>query len=501
MRYGGEPTGASTVRSISVSGAALEEHSTVTDPHGQRRALLIGVSRYQTESLHYLHSVTQDVQLLAEVLTDSSIGHFDSMRTLLDPMHAEAKDGLTRFLHSCGSNDLALIYVSGHMNVSENGDLRILTTDSDPINAPDYALSGSSILWAMNNSPASQIVLILDGCHPRSYFGSIDIASPSVTRLSSQTRVVIAAGSKTPRWNDIEGSFGSAFARGLKTGLADIDGDGTVKVLEAYEFARAQTNRVTKPTIAMYGGGAASIVIANSARKEPPRRTTLGLAGLPPSILADMSSDVTSHRERAAWMLGGLLCSDDDHLRPQTLLALYELSSDPEEHIRALTRFRLSLGKDWPQAVTSLNEPLDWSSAFPRIQRMEIHMNDMNIVAPAGDAKGIAIGRRNRSNYYEDNSVVSLQSNDDLVEALRDLAAEVGKSDLDWEAKTEILPALAWWQKNVGAETEPPDALENASILRRAGGWVWTRFSGIIRAVPDAIVAAWVIEVISKLAH
>lgn len=194
---------------------------------------------------------------------------------------------------------------------------------------------------------------------------------------------------------------------GLSEGFADIDGDGDIKVFEAFEYVRKKlisAPQHQEPALSMFGRGAASVVLAQSARDEPRRPTTHGLTGLPEQILIDMYSASVRSREGATLALCSLYCSEDPSARSRAILALHEMAEDDEPVIRGLARLRLSGEKEWTERLKVAVRP-DWTQAALQINRLEINMThgsgDLNIVAAGHDAKGVAAGRKNRVKYKE----------------------------------------------------------------------------------------------------
>jgi hypothetical protein len=360
---------------------------------GQRRALLMGVGSYNASALPDLPRVGSDLEELAEVLGNPLVGQFEPVETLLDYTRQEGMAALSKTLGSAGPADLLLIYISGHMQVASREDLVVYTRDSVSFHEKLGGITGQELLAEIGSGQAGQIILILDGC----YSGSIHSLSRRVGDLASGNIVVIS--SAGDRGMAYSGNFSKALVEGLADGLADIDGDGDIKVFEAFEYARkklslAETRQ--EPELSMFGGGAASVILAQSTRDEPRRPTSHGLTGLPAAVLADMASASISRRERATWALGALYCSDDADERIRAILALHEMAQDDDSVVGGLARLRLC-GKremaeqlkgparlDWAQAVLQINN--NWAVTLGgNIQTQ----GSNNVVAGAG---GVSAG-------------------------------------------------------------------------------------------------------------
>jgi hypothetical protein len=178
------------------------------------------------------------------------------------------------------------------------------------------------------------------------------------------------------------------------------------------------------------------------------------------------------------------------------------MAEDPEPVIKGLARLRLSGQKEWAERLKVVVRP-DWTQAVLQISKLEINMTqgsgDLNIVAAGHDAKGVAAGRKNCVKYDEVSTARTFEDIASVQEALDRLATEISESDLPWKEKVDVLSALGWWQENIGSPNEPELATENASKLGAARDWVRDRFLGIMGAIPDALAAAWVVEVVNHI--
>ncbi len=365
----------------------------------------MGVSSYSEAALPDLPHVGNDLEELAEVFGNPLVGQFESVETLLDYSRQEGIAALSNNLKSAGPADLLLVYISGHMQVAPSEDLVICTRDSISFREDLTGLTGQELLAEVGSSQAGQIVLILDGC----YSGSIHSLSRRIGDLASGNVVVIS--SAEDKGVAYAGAFSKALVEGLTEGLADIDGDGDIKVFEAFEYARkklklAETHQ--DPALSMFGRGAASVILAQSTRDEPRRPTSHGLTGLPDVVLADMVSTSISRRERATWVLGALYCSDDSDERTRAILALHEMAEDDDPIVSGLARLRLNGKKEMAERLKGPTRQ-DWTQAVLQIATLEINMahgsGDLNFAAAGNDVVGNALG--NNIQVQGSNNVVA----------------------------------------------------------------------------------------------
>ncbi|MFF5218787.1 caspase domain-containing protein [Micromonospora sp. NPDC000442] len=130
------------------------------------RALLIGASQFSYPGLHALPAVVNNVQALADVLTDPEFGGFDETgcRVLTDPTAQQVGDAI----HAVADEalDTLVLYYSGHGVLGQRGDLFLAVGDTNP-DPRRVRYSGVPLDWfrsALAESPAQNRVLILDCC-------------------------------------------------------------------------------------------------------------------------------------------------------------------------------------------------------------------------------------------------------------------------------------------------------------------------------------------------
>src|SRR4249919_2997093 len=91
------------------------------DPKRIRRAVLIGISKYDAPELPGLQAPPKDVAALAQVLRDPECA-FDEVVELVDPEFQDMREQLEQAFISTRDGNLLLIYFSGHGKLSEIGD-------------------------------------------------------------------------------------------------------------------------------------------------------------------------------------------------------------------------------------------------------------------------------------------------------------------------------------------------------------------------------------------
>lgn len=213
-----------------------------------RYALLIGTDEYI--EFPSLNAPSKDVQALEDVLKNDAIGYFDEVKPLINQPWHTVRTEFFRFLKDKKSDDLLLIYFSGHGVLSDLGDVYLAFKDTQKDLVDGTSIDANSINNALDQCVSKRKVLILDCCHS----GAIGkdkkagVVPPLVIeptfKGNGKGRVVLTASGPTQLAADgnrvdenIELSLFTHFlVDGLKNGQADIDGDGEIALTEWYEY-------------------------------------------------------------------------------------------------------------------------------------------------------------------------------------------------------------------------------------------------------------------------
>jgi Caspase domain len=227
----------------------------------RRTALIVGNLEYQDERLSRLVSPQADVLELASVLQSAQQGQFDEVRTLFNQTHGVVTREMWRFFRSATkADDMVLLYFSGHGLLDDQGRLFLALADTETELLRATALAASQITEAMDTSRSRRQVLILDCCHSGAFERGAKAAmgqSVGTTTVfegisgayqqEGQGRVVLTATDATQfAWegDNLNGAaersvFTKHLVEGLKTGMADLNGDGWIGMDELYEYVHA----------------------------------------------------------------------------------------------------------------------------------------------------------------------------------------------------------------------------------------------------------------------
>ncbi|MGW0969943.1 caspase, EACC1-associated type [Streptomyces sp. NPDC002516] len=222
-----------------------------------RRALLIGCANYSDAGLHALRAPTQDVTELAAVLEDQSIGDFD-VEMLSDEPEYVVRRRIERYFAGAGPDDMLLLYLSGHGLRDEAGRLFFAASDTELGLLDSTAISAEYISGRMEQSFSQRIVVVLDCC----FSGAFPVGRAhksaeqiEVTALNGRGRAVLASSKATEysfeggalvKEEPVASIFTQVLVGGLRTGAADIDGDGWITVDDLYTYVHREVRNATK---------------------------------------------------------------------------------------------------------------------------------------------------------------------------------------------------------------------------------------------------------------
>ncbi len=252
----------------------------------RRRALLVASGTYADAGLARLRAPAGDVDALAGVLGDESIGGFE-VRELVDRPTDEVKRAIEGFFGEARPDDLLLLYFSGHGVLSQSRRFYFATATTTLEYLRTTAIEDGFVNGVMHDSRARTIVLILDCCHsgafgkgltPKSGL-TVDVEHRFEGRgrvtLSASTALEYAFEEEDPATgiNELAPSapgslFTSCLVDGLRSGEADVDEDGVISVDELYDYVCDRVReRSPHQTPGMAGDRRGDIVIARSPQR------------------------------------------------------------------------------------------------------------------------------------------------------------------------------------------------------------------------------------------
>jgi Caspase domain len=229
-----------------------------------RSALFVSSSRYADEQLTGLPSASVDAVEMGRLFGDPALGSF-SVTTLSDPRSQEMREALEDLFADAASDDIVVLYLSGHGMKDQNGNLFFAANDTRADRLQSTAVSAQFLCSVLNSSRAEGAVVFLDCCYGGAFArGMVPRASgdPDVGEAfaglgtGARARAVITASSaieyafEGDRLADSRAEpsvFATAMRDGIATGDADRDGDGWVGLHELFDFVRTRIQRLGKP--------------------------------------------------------------------------------------------------------------------------------------------------------------------------------------------------------------------------------------------------------------
>ncbi|MFE4828534.1 caspase domain-containing protein [Streptomyces sp. NPDC056672] len=212
-----------------------------------RFALVLGSHTFADSRLDHLRSPAYDVGELSRVLADPEIGRF-AVTSADNRTAKELRSSAEEFFGSRDRDDVLLLYYTGH-GIKEGDELFLAGSDTDLDALADTALSATVLKNLLGACRARRIVLILDCCysgafahrmvpmgeqrvHVQEFFGGSGL---TLITASTAREYAFEAG-EVAKEDPRPSVFTGELIRGLKTGAADLDGDGEITLDELYQF-------------------------------------------------------------------------------------------------------------------------------------------------------------------------------------------------------------------------------------------------------------------------
>ncbi|MBW4569031.1 MAG: GUN4 domain-containing protein [Tolypothrix carrinoi HA7290-LM1] len=227
-------------------------------------ALLIGISEYQSKPLKPLPGVVKDIEAMQRVLQDSKTGGFDEVKLLTNPDSDAMRSEIEQlFMEKCQTDDIVLLYFSGHGYRDEDGNLFFVSHNTQ-INPQGGLRIGTAVDAKfiheryMGRSKSKRQVLILDCCFSGAFAEGmsakeavvVSIKNEIEAQLGGEGRAVLT--SSTAAQVSFEDAGGGVYTRylveGIEKGAADSDNDGVITIDELHEYAKRKAQE-SKPAM------------------------------------------------------------------------------------------------------------------------------------------------------------------------------------------------------------------------------------------------------------
>ncbi|GAA3439080.1 caspase family protein [Kutzneria kofuensis] len=350
---------------------------------GARRALIVATGSYEHRGLRRLAAPAHDADALRAVLADPELGGFevDVARDL--PSH-QIQRRVADFLAGAGRDDVLLLHFSCHGLKNAAGELFLAGTDTVPNRLSATAVPARFVNDELAECRAAHVAVLLDCCFGGAFAkGTVSRAVDEVDVEQSfplrpgRSRVVITASSATEYAFEGEelaesgrlrpSLFTEAVVEGLRTGDADLNGDGSVDLDELYKYVYARVVAATAHQTPHQSGGGhgASLLVART-----PLARRIAPVDVPESLSARAKDLDAGIRLAAVGELRTLLVGDDVAVAAGALTVLQTLTGDDSVTVRtaavealAVAQLRASpsvveLGEATEQVVALAGAPL-----------------------------------------------------------------------------------------------------------------------------------------------
>jgi hypothetical protein len=214
---------------------------------GGRKALVVATYAYSDGGLKQLEAPEHDAESFASVLEDPAIAGFD-VTMLVNQPHYVVGEAIADFYAGSRSEDLTVLYFTGHGLKDDEGRLYLAMTNTRREALMFTAISGAQLNDAMDSSRSRRKVLILDCCYsgafPAGRSAKADEGVQTLERFQGKGRAVLTASDATQyafEGDDLRGSgTSSVFTRylveAISSGAADLDEDGDIALDELYSY-------------------------------------------------------------------------------------------------------------------------------------------------------------------------------------------------------------------------------------------------------------------------
>ena len=216
-------------------------------------ALLIGVSHYQP-GLSSLPAAVRDIEAMHGILQHPDFGAFDEIKRLPNPGLLEMRSAIADLFSDRNTDDLVLLYFSGHGVTDEYGKFFFTNCDTQKVGRLNKAtvVEAGFVHDLMENCDSDRQVLILDCCHSGAFPEGMRARDAGSTidlkqQLGGRGRIVLTSSAATEYSFEREGEDLAIYTRylveGIQTGAADLDGDGAVSVNELHDYVREKVRK------------------------------------------------------------------------------------------------------------------------------------------------------------------------------------------------------------------------------------------------------------------
>jgi formylglycine-generating enzyme required for sulfatase activity len=321
-----------------------------------RLALIIANNEFDDPKISRLKTPGRDAEALADVLCDPVIGGFE-VTLLVDETERIVRRAIARLYQRRKRRDLLLLYYSGHGIRDDYGELYLAVKDTESDVVSATAIDAAFVRGQLDRSGAQRKVVVLDCCHsgllPRGAKAALgtSVGAQEALAGSGYGRVILTASNAVEyAWegNKLLGEaetsvFTRSLVQGLRTGAADLNGDGQISLDEWYDYVYEQvvTEEQCKQTPQKWAQKVEGQIII--ARNPQP---VVRPSELPPDLLQAVESPFTEVRKGAVRELERLSRGNDEGLAKAAREALARLAEDDSKQVSAAAAHAISISAE-----------------------------------------------------------------------------------------------------------------------------------------------------------
>ncbi|QFZ23296.1 caspase, EACC1-associated type [Saccharothrix syringae] len=275
-----------------------------------RTALLIATDSYSDPAFSALRAPGHDVASLRAVLADPAIGAFRT-QVLVNRPAQEVRERVEDLFATAGLDDLVLLYLSGHGVKDRQGRLHFAATDTRADRLRTTGVPAELVRELIHESRSRKVVVLLDCCYSGAFpagmrpkGGAVDVAE----LVEGRGCAVITSSTHLQHAFEPDGTaevstgpasvFTGVVVEGLRTGAADVDGDGAVTARDLYDYVHEHVRRLTPHQTPTSGGVVSGDLLVAHAPRRPAGGSAVRVAAA--KALGDLGDP-----ERAAAVLRG----------------------------------------------------------------------------------------------------------------------------------------------------------------------------------------------------
>ncbi len=314
---------------------------------GRRTALIVATDSHTDHTFQRLRTPAQDAASLAEALAETSEYRYE-VTILHNAPAAQVTKAIESLLLGSRRDDVFLLYFSGHGIRDDAGNLYLATIDSEHLLPGSTMVAAQFIRSQLDHSRCGRKIVLLDCCFggafPRGQLPRGKHRVEVLDQLTGQGCAILTAstalefayepdGATGPSGDPARSYFTSALVDGLRTGAADLDGDGWIDSDELHRYVADElrtTNPRQNPSYDCKFSG--RLVVAPN-----PRGPRLGF-GLPDEIVQPLRSPLSGIRLAATHYLLDLAAENNAALSHHARATLDQLALDTNPEVRATAR-------------------------------------------------------------------------------------------------------------------------------------------------------------------